>query len=102
MQKLIDSIIARYGTTAILDSGIRMKVLFRSTRSNAWESYRQIRTPAGTVSRARYECLLPASSTVVKGEQIMVYSRKYLLRQVEYIMAGDRVLCKWALCVEGT
>lgn len=103
MRALMESVLARYGVSAQVetDTGVAdTKVFFRSINSDAWYSAERMVMPLGEVPRGRYVCLLSAKLTVRPDATLIVGGRRFLLRRIEPTAAFAQTVCQWCLCVE--
>lgn len=103
MQKLIERILARYGTPAQVETaeGNReVKVFFRCVRSDAWQNVERMFNTLGEIPRGRYICLLPRELVVAPEDTLTVQGKQYLLRRVEKMAVFTEIVGQWCLCVE--
>lgn len=103
MQKLMDRILARYGTPAQVDTAEGKwegKVFFRCVKSDAWQNVERMFNTLGEIPRGRYICLLPENVAVAPEDTLTVLGKQYLLRRVEKVTVFTEVMGQWCLCVE--
>lgn len=103
MRTLMDSVLARYGADALVETPggqQRVKVFFRSVNSDAWQNTERMFSSLGEIPRGRYICLLPALVDVRPEATLTIRNKQYLLRRIEPVAAFADVTCQWCLCVE--
>lgn len=103
MQRLMDSVLDRYGVEALIktaDGEQNIKVFFRSVKSDALQNAQLQISYLGRMACGRYICLLPAEVNVAVEDTLTVAGKEYLLRQIEPVSTFAEVACYWCLCVE--
>lgn len=103
MQRLMDGVLDRYGVEALVKTAEgeqRVKVLFRSVKSDAMQNAQLQISYLGRIPCGRYICLLPVAVKASVEDTLTVGGKAYLLRQIEPVAALAEVVCYWCLCVE--
>ncbi len=103
MKTLMDKVLSRYGTSAVLQNAVgeqRIKVIFHSVNGHAWQDLERVFSPLGEVPRGKYVCILPADVMAEPEDTLTVCGRRYLLRRVEEMLLREDSVYRWALCVE--
>ena len=103
MRKLMDGVLARYGTMATLYSATgqrEMKVFFHSINSTSLQNMERMFCSLGEIPRGQYICVLPADAMAEPEDTLIVADRAYLLRRIEDMAMFTGAVYRWALCVE--
>ena len=103
MRRMVEKIIAQYGTDMTLTSGGKTKTVrafFRAVNAKSWQSMESEATLLGEISRGQYVYLGPANVAVKEGDTLNLGQRSYLFRRVEAYYFENRPIYLWGLCVE--
>lgn len=103
MQNAVDTILRKYGTEVTRyrgHDGVKYRGFFQPVSSTSWQSVGHMVSPLGYNNRAEYLCILPPEADIQEGDMLQVLDRFYSTQRVENYCYCDRVVYRWALCVE--
>ena len=103
MKRMIEKVMARYGTDMTVVSGEETKPVrgfFRAVNSKSWQSMESEATLLGEISRGQYTYVGPVEVAVREGDTLRLGDRTYLFRRVEPYYYGNQAVYTWGLCVE--
>ena len=103
MRRMVEKIIAQYGTDMRLTSGTETKTVrafFRAVNAKSWQSMESVASPMGAVSRGQYLFLGPVGVQIHEGDTLALGSKSYVFRRVEPYYYQNQPLYQWGLCVE--
>ena len=103
MRRMVEKIIAQYGTDMTLTSGGKTKTVqafFRAVNAKSWQSMESEATLLGEISRGQYVYMGPVDVKVKEGDTLVLGERTYLFRRVEHYYYGNEAIYQWGLCVE--
>ena len=103
MKRMIEKVMAQYGTDMTIVSGEEEKAVrgfFRAVNSKSWQSMESEATLLGEISRGQYAYVGPVAVSVLEGDTLRLGERTYLFRRVEPYYYGSQAVYTWGLCVE--
>jgi len=103
MEKTLEKIMDRWGTSVTLRSGgadTDFKAFLQETGSRTWQNMEKVFTPLGEVPRGQYLYLGPRKPVPQVGDVLIMGGRIFELRRAEEIYYGDKPVYCWGLCVE--
>ena len=103
MKRMIEKVMAQYGTDMTVVSGEETKPVrgfFRAVNSKSWQSMESEATLLGEISRGQYAYVGPVEVAVREGDTLRLGDRTYLFRRVEPYYYGNQAVYTWGLCVE--
>jgi hypothetical protein len=103
MKRMIEKVMAQYGTDMTVVSGEETKPVrgfFRAVNSKSWQSMESEATLLGEISRGQYTYVGPVEVAVREGDTLRLGDRTYLFRRVEPYYYGNQAVYTWGLCVE--
>ncbi len=101
MVTLVDKIFRRYGTPMTLErngENVTVRGFVEHTATSARKYFLTQYTPLGEVSQRYCLILLPLTYTLTEGDLLMYGGRWYILRKVERIWFGSKMLYYRCLC----
>ena len=99
----MDKIFRLYGSRMLLKTRTSEQEFWgflQHSGSKSWENMEYRYGPLGEIPRGKHILLAPAESAVKKGDTVVSGALQVVVRRIETVMAGDRVLYLWGLCVE--
>ena len=99
----MDKVFRLYGSPIVLKSGgseIEFRGFLHHSGSKSWENMEYRYGPLGEIPRGKHILLAPAETPVQKGDTLTSGTLQVVVRRIETVMAGDKVLYLWGLCVE--
>ena len=103
MKKMVEKVMAQYGTDMTVVSGEEEKTVrgfFRAVNSKSWQSMESEATLLGEISRGQYAYVGPVAVSVREGDTLRLGEKTYLFRRVEPYYYGNQAVYTWGLCVE--
>ena len=103
MKKMVEKVMAQYGTDMTVVSGEEEKTVrgfFRAVNSKSWQSMESEATLLGEITRGQYVYMGPVSAAVKEGDTLVLGDRSYLFRRTEQYYYGNQAVYQWGLCVE--
>lgn len=103
MRKMVEKILAQYGTDMALTSGGESKTVrgfFRAVNTKSWQSMESEATLLGEISRGQYAYIGPVSAHVREGDTLVLGEKAYLFRRAEVYYYRNQPVYQWGLCVE--
>lgn len=97
----MDKIFHRYGSRILLKRGAsetEFRGFLQHYDSKSWQNMDHAYGPLGEIPRGKHVLLAPAELSVVEGDTLIMGSLEVVVRRVEAVMAGDRVMYLWGLC----
>ena len=86
MRRMVEKIIAQYGTDMRLTSGTETKTVrafFRAVNAKSWQSMESEATLLGEISRGQYAYIGPVGAQVREGDTLTLGDKTYLFRRAE-------------------
>lgn len=93
MRRMVEKIIAQYGTDMRLTSGTETKTVrafFRAVNAKSWQSMESEATLLGEISRGQYAYIGPVGAQVREGDTLTLGDKTYLFRRAELITTGNQ------------
>ena len=84
MRRMVEKIIAQYGTDMRLTSGTETKTVrafFRAVNAKSWQSMESEATLLGEISRGQYAYIGPVGAQVREGDTLTLGDKTYLFRR---------------------
>ena len=103
MRRMVEKIIAQYGTDMRLASGTETKTVrafFRAVNAKSWQSMESEATLLGEISRGQYAYIGPVGAQVQEGDTLTLGDKTYLFRRAELYYYHNQPVYQWGLCVE--
>jgi hypothetical protein len=103
MRRMVEKIIAQYGTDMRLASGTETKTVrafFRAVNAKSWQSMESEATLLGEISRGQYAYIGPVGAQVREGDTLTLGDKTYLFRRAELYYYRNQPVYQWGLCVE--
>ena len=103
MLGMVQEVLKHYGTDMTLSRSGETKTVrgfFRAVNSKSWQSMESEATLLGEIIRGQYAYIGPAEGGVQEGDTLIIGSRTYLFRRVEFYYYGNQAIYQWGLCVE--
>ena len=103
MKKMVEKVMAQYGTDMTIVSGGEQRPVrgfFRAVNSKSWQSMESEATLLGEISRGQYAYVGPVDVAVREGDTLRLGEKTYLFRRVEPDYYGNQEVYTWGLCVE--
>ena len=97
MRRMVEKIIAQYGTDMRLTSGTETKTVrafFRAVNAKSEA------TLLGEISRGQYAYIGPVGAQVREGDTLTLGDKTYLFRRAELYYYRNQPVYQWGLCVE--
>ena len=102
MQKLVNRIFRRYGTALQIQGTSGVNTVYGFVQHTATSARKHLLpeySPLGQIPQGHYLMLLPAYEARV--DQLIMYNGKwYIVRRVERVWMGNKVVYDWVLCEE--
>lgn len=103
MRKMVDKILAQYGTAMTLDGSrgsVEVRGFLQPVRSKSLQSMVPVMTPLGDFSRGQYIYIGPADVAAAVGETLKLGEKAYTIRRAELYHYDSHPVYLWGLCVE--
>ena len=93
----------QYGSAMTVYHGQEMfsvRAFLQPSRSKARQEMLTEYSPAGEIPVGQYVYIGPAEPVVSQGDLVEMAGKRYEMRRVETVYAGDAAIYQWALCRE--
>ena len=103
MRRMVEKVMAQYGTDMTLISGgeeTTVRGFFRAVNSKSWQSMESEATLLGEITRGQYAYVGPVDAAIQEGDTLVLGEKTYLFRRVEPYYYGNQPVYNWGLCVE--
>lgn len=100
----IAQLLKRYGSSITLKrdgAEVSFRGFLQHTGSKSWQNMRSKFTPLGSIPGGQYVLIAPVCPALEPGDSLKMGTRNYVIRTLEPVMQGDRMLYQWGLCENG-
>lgn len=98
----IEKIMRKYGSPLILVRGeksLPFKGFLQHSGSKSWQNMRAQYCPMGRIPAGQYVLLVPVVPEITEDDVLVCGELQVVVRNMETVMAGDKPLYRWGLCV---
>ena len=99
----IDRILKKYGTGLLLRHGQQeesFRGFLQPSHSKNWQNMEKKFSPLGQIPAGQHVLLAPPNINAERGDIVVLGEKCYVLRRLEKVMYGDKLLYIWGLCGE--
>ncbi len=101
MRLHLETVFSRYGTAM---THARSKKVFRGFlqpyRSRARDGIQSEYVLQGKITGRRWILIAPAQAELAENDVVILQKRRYSIRRIEPVWAGDTVAYLWGICTE--